>query len=461
MFRRHGPSSPRGRRIPGGLSGSAALLLLLAAGCGEDLGPPAVALSDSRPPLISELPEGTVLVENRDPESRLVVRTEIPDRGQITLLFLDRRPAVPLPDQRSAWLDEDGERFLVFDDAGRIADARAADDEAVGRRVPRTRSVEDVGLGPIRSGDALAWSVQEGEPRPLGHAEPSGARMLGQLVNAGRAGYDPRGGAVFAFALRPEVRAWDEGGRERWRSTWLPEDSVVPPRLQAERGSLRIDFEVLQHGIVVTPDGLSYVLAAGSGEDGHDRLLVFDDRGILVREGWVDSGAAVFVDAAGRVFTISRDDALLRSTQAERVAFTPFRVPSLVDEGIVGLESFSGQVVVVNFWASWCPPCRRELPALDRLFHELRDEGVAVVGLNEDVDPAAGREFLSEIGGVEFANGVGRGRLRSVYGYRGLPYTVILDRNHRVVRTIYGFGTSVEPIREAVREAAGADQPHP
>ena len=114
------------------------------------------------------------------------------------------------------------------------------------------------------------------------------------------------------------------------------------------------------------------------------------------------------------------------------------------------LESYRGRVVVLNFWASWCAPCRKEMPLLDALAAELNPSEVAVLGLNEDVRPSDATAFLHEIGGVSYASAAGEGRLRDRIGYRGLPYTVVLDRELRIVKSFYGFGRSVDPIREVV-----------
>ena len=63
------------------------------------------------------------------------------------------------------------------------------------------------------------------------------------------------------------------------------------------------------------------------------------------------------------------------------------RLPNLDDE-VTDLTDYRGNVVIVNFWATWCPPCRREMPSLERLNIEMRDEGVTVLAVNigEDAD---------------------------------------------------------------------------
>jgi hypothetical protein len=80
---------------------------------------------------------------------------------------------------------------------------------------------------------------------------------------------------------------------------------------------------------------------------------------------------------------------------------------------------------------------------------ELDTARVAVIGLNEDVDASAARRFVSQLG-IRYPSARGGGRLQARYAYRGLPYTVILDREQRVAKAIYGFGASVDPIRTVV-----------
>ncbi|MEN8166143.1 MAG: TlpA disulfide reductase family protein, partial [Pseudomonadota bacterium] len=68
-------------------------------------------------------------------------------------------------------------------------------------------------------------------------------------------------------------------------------------------------------------------------------------------------------------------------------AAPPLRLPSLDDE-MIDLKQLAGKVVVVNFWATWCPPCRREMPSLERLYQIAGDQGVRVLAVNigEDID---------------------------------------------------------------------------
>ena len=76
--------------------------------------------------------------------------------------------------------------------------------------------------------------------------------------------------------------------------------------------------------------------------------------------------------------------------------------------------------------------------------------------MNEDRDPDAARGFLDDLGGVAYPVAEGGGRLREEYGYRGLPYTVVLDREGRIVEVVYGFGTTIDPIVRAAEAEIGA-----
>lgn len=506
IFLPHWNRGVRGRGL-----GLAILLWTFPTACGTDPGPPGIPFQDAPTPITVEGSDGEPVIFNASAAESLVVREGLPRGHEATLLFLGGRAATPFPGGGSGWADLEGDRALVFDARGRIRSVLQGGREGSapltspvsvipqedGIRVeerdggavffPAAERPERVGpsalepvvgggagvrlsarsvllfsLAPVREGDPLLWHVtDDGTSRPMGRVTQTANGALGQLTNTGWAAASPSGESYFGFALRPEVLAFDREGKVLWRARWSPEGEVPAPRLTAEEGVLGVDFSVIQHGIAVGRDGNIYILAASRRRASPDRLLVLDRTGRLLREGDVPApGAAILVDRKGRVFVRPFEDVMTDETPAGRTAFPGFRLPALDGEGSVDLEDFSGQVVVVNFWASWCPPCRREIPLLDDLARELGD-GVSVIGLNEDIQPAAGLRFLEELGGVSYANAAGFGDLRARYRYRGLPYTVVLNADHQVVRSAYGFGTSIEPLRKAVLEALSEPSSHP
>lgn len=111
------------------------------------------------------------------------------------------------------------------------------------------------------------------------------------------------------------------------------------------------------------------------------------------------------------------------------------------------IERWKGQVLVVNFWASWCPPCRDEIPGLVSVQKRFAANGVQVVGIAVD-SPAKAREAAAELGvnypvliaGMETID------LTRRLGNRvgALPFTVVLDRSGRLVKSHLGILTEAE-----------------
>ena len=122
---------------------------------------------------------------------------------------------------------------------------------------------------------------------------------------------------------------------------------------------------------------------------------------------------------------------------AARPQFPGFNLETF-DGELLTQEELKGKVTLVTFWASWCPACRAELPLLDSLSRAVDHPDLVVIGINEDRNEAPAR-FLAEHMGLEMTQLLGRGHQQARYGYWGLPYTVLLDREGRMVETWYGY----------------------
>jgi len=104
----------------------------------------------------------------------------------------------------------------------------------------------------------------------------------------------------------------------------------------------------------------------------------------------------------------------------------------------VSLDAYRGRVTVMNLWASWCPPCRAEMPDLQRLADRYASRHLAIVGVNEGESAQRARSFAVSLGirfpiWIDAAQRYGR-----TYGALGLPTTVVLDRRGVVVRAFDG-----------------------
>lgn len=119
------------------------------------------------------------------------------------------------------------------------------------------------------------------------------------------------------------------------------------------------------------------------------------------------------------------------------------------------LAELRGRVVIVNFWATWCPPCVEEMPALNRLHELLRDDGALVVGISVDEDAAAYERFLAEHR-IAFPNLRDPDRrIASAFGTSMYPETYILDTRGRIARKIIGAQDWASPEHVAyIRELA-------
>lgn len=105
---------------------------------------------------------------------------------------------------------------------------------------------------------------------------------------------------------------------------------------------------------------------------------------------------------------------------------------TLFDGGMLRLADLRGKVVFLNFWASWCPPCRAEAPALEAAWRQLEDQGVVFVGVNTQDDEERARAFLDEFG-ITYPNGRDPGgRIAVDYGVWGLPETFFIGPDGRI-----------------------------
>ena len=124
----------------------------------------------------------------------------------------------------------------------------------------------------------------------------------------------------------------------------------------------------------------------------------------------------------------------------------PFTM-TLFDGGVLRLEELRGKVVFVNFWASWCVPCREEARDLEAAWRAYKTRDVMFIGVNiQDKEPDA-RAFLHEFG-ITYPNGIDQGSKIAIdYGVYGIPETFFIDRDGRI--TYKHIGTLGAALLEA------------
>lgn len=109
------------------------------------------------------------------------------------------------------------------------------------------------------------------------------------------------------------------------------------------------------------------------------------------------------------------------------------------DQGIgVSLDDYEGKVVLLNFWATWCPPCIQEMPSLNATYERFREDGLVVLGISVDEDADEYRDFL-RTSGVTFPTVRDPERTVSTrYGTMKYPESYLISRDRRVLRKYVG-----------------------
>jgi thiol-disulfide isomerase/thioredoxin len=136
-----------------------------------------------------------------------------------------------------------------------------------------------------------------------------------------------------------------------------------------------------------------------------------------------------------------------------------FELPTM-DGGTIKLSDYRGKVVVIDFWATWCPPCRQEVPQLVRLARENNSRGVEVIGLHIDdrgrSTPEAIRKFIDGFG-INYTIALANDDMFVSYLGRDddtIPQTLVFDRKGRLVKHLIGYSESHgKALDEAVNRA--------
>lgn len=287
---------------------------------------------------------------------------------------------------------------------------------------------------------------------------PTNPALL-QIVNAGTAAADSAGAVYFAPLARDEIRKYAPDGRLLWvadRALPLGREPVFSYRPGVGPSDTHVN---VNFAVTTGPDGLLYVLSAGDSTGATLRLDVLDPAtGQLLRSAdSLPGDVGVAADREGRVFVIPGRELAARLDRSEREPLEPpFALPRLGGDTL-RLADVRGKVMLLNFWASWCDPCREEFPLMIQLYRELPRSDFEIVAISDDADRGAMERFVQEFA-PPFPVLVGGGRMKDAYHYRGLPYSLLLDRNGRIVRRIFGFGGPHEfhRLREEIEREIGA-----
>ncbi|NCG20447.1 MAG: redoxin domain-containing protein, partial [Rhodobacterales bacterium] len=114
-----------------------------------------------------------------------------------------------------------------------------------------------------------------------------------------------------------------------------------------------------------------------------------------------------------------------------------FSLPKL-DGGEINIADLKGKPFIVTFWASYCGPCKQELPVLGALYNQYRDQGLAIIAVNVDTNIAAARKFMATTP-IAFPVGLDDQTVRSRFGANTLPSTYFVTSEGRIRQRTVGY----------------------
>jgi cytochrome c biogenesis protein CcmG, thiol:disulfide interchange protein DsbE len=189
----------------------------------------------------------------------------------------------------------------------------------------------------------------------------------------------------------------------------------------------------------------------------HRPALTLAHRARLVLQG-VAVGLVVLLFAllVWKLASSSGGDLAAKANRGDEPSAPGFTLPRLDRDGTLTLASLRGKAVVLNFWASWCIPCKDEAPYLEQVWRSNRGDGLVVLGLDAKDFRGDARNFARRYDITFPLLYDGPGHVLPSYGVTGFPETYVLDREGRVVQAFVGAINSDEDhaqLRSAVARA--------
>jgi thiol-disulfide isomerase/thioredoxin len=111
---------------------------------------------------------------------------------------------------------------------------------------------------------------------------------------------------------------------------------------------------------------------------------------------------------------------------------------TLVNGDTISLKDLTGKVVFLNFWATWCGPCRMEMPSMEALYRRFKDQGFEILAVDVRENQKDVAAFMNELG-LSFPAALDpRGDIAAIYGIEAFPTTYLIDRNGGIVTRLVG-----------------------
>ena len=128
-----------------------------------------------------------------------------------------------------------------------------------------------------------------------------------------------------------------------------------------------------------------------------------------------------------------------------------FALSKLSGDGTVKLSDYRGHPVVVNFWASWCHPCRKEFPLLAGARTKYKGDGLQIIGVSFRDIPSDARTFVKDQGAKWTFGRDDRGAVAKDYGVRAVPQTFFIDADGTIRERVFGI-TSAKDLDQTLKQ---------
>lgn len=118
-----------------------------------------------------------------------------------------------------------------------------------------------------------------------------------------------------------------------------------------------------------------------------------------------------------------------------------FEVPAWKGDAM-SLKQYQGKVILLDFWASWCGPCRQSFPLFNQLYKDLKEKDFVILAVNIDEDQKDALKFLEDVP-VDFSIGFDpKGKIPELYGLTGMPTSYVIGKDGKIAKIIEGFTPS-------------------
>ena len=183
-------------------------------------------------------------------------------------------------------------------------------------------------------------------------------------------------------------------------------------------------------------------ITGGSERSQLQELVLMKNKPLILAGLFIAAAAAVLALTAARKPFTSPNGATITSASP-----TPSPAWELkgVDAKPVKFSDFAGKVVILDFWATWCGPCRMEIPGFIELQKQYADKGLVVVGVSLDQDGASVVKSFMDKTGINYPVVLGDETIVNAFGgVEGIPTTFIIDRNGQIVGKHVGYAAKAE-----------------